>query len=108
MAESHMPILTDDMRKAASKKAVECRQRRAVVRKQLREGELSIPDLLEMDDEIIKRLPVRLVLSSFPSIGKIKAQKIMDELGISYNRRIGGLGKHQKNSLCNFSKKLSK
>lgn len=108
MARSPVPILTDDVRKAAAKKAIEYRQRRAEIRKQLKEGELSIADVLEMDDEIIKRMPVRLILSSLPSVGKVKAQKIMDELGIAYSRRVGGLGIHQRKALCDFGKKWAK
>lgn len=108
MVTAQVPALNNDERRAASQKAVAYRQRRAEIRAQLKAGSVSIADVLEMDDEAIKRLPVRLLLCSLPFVGKVKAEKIMDSLGISNSRRVGGLGKHQKEALCEFDRNRRK
>jgi len=39
------------------------------------------------------------VLESMPGVGKVRAQRIMEKLGISPNRRVRGLGTHQRQAL---------
>jgi ribosomal protein S13 len=34
-----------------------------------------------------------------PGVGKVRAQRIMEKLGISPNRRVRGLGTHQRQAL---------
>jgi ribosomal protein S13 len=39
------------------------------------------------------------VLESLPGLGKVKARKLMEEIGISETRRIQGLGDQQRKKL---------
>ncbi|NDH48015.1 MAG: integration host factor, partial [Acidimicrobiia bacterium] len=39
------------------------------------------------------------MLESLPGLGKVKARKIMEEVGIADNRKIQGLGAQQKKAL---------
>ena len=39
------------------------------------------------------------VLESLPGVGKVKARRTMEELEISENRRVRGLGTHQRRAL---------
>ena len=39
------------------------------------------------------------LLESLPGVGKVKAKKIMEEIGIADNRRVQGLGQQQKAAL---------
>jgi ribosomal protein S13 len=42
---------------------------------------------------------VKSLLESLPGVGKVKAGKLMDEIGIADNRRVQGLGAQQKAAL---------
>jgi ribosomal protein S13 len=44
-------------------------------------------------------LKVIAMLESLPGLGKVKARKIMEEVGIADNRKIQGLGTQQKKAL---------
>ena len=50
-------------------------------------------------DDTIGKLKVVSLLESLPGVGKVKARKIMDEIGIADNRRVQGLGQQQKAAL---------
>jgi len=47
----------------------------------------------------VGKLKVVSLLESLPGLGKVKARKIMEEVGIADNRKIQGLGAQQKKSL---------
>lgn len=104
MSKSQIPTLSDAERREAARKAVICRQKRSEVRKQLKEGLLTLSDVFAMEDKAILRMPVRLLLASLPWVGKAKSLKIMDKIGIAHNRRIGGLGSQQIKALLAFEK----
>lgn len=95
-----LPQLTDEQRRQALRKAVELRTRRARIREQLKCGELSLEAVLErIEDEAIGRMRVHYLLTSLPQVGKVTANRIMEDLGIPPNRRVQGLGKRQKAEL---------
>jgi ribosomal protein S13 len=51
-------------------------------------------------------MKVSTVLESLPGVGKVRAQKIMEELDISATRRVRGLGSKQRELLLTkFGKK---
>lgn len=95
-----LPQLTDEQRRQALRKAVELRTRRARIRERLKRGELSVETLLtQVDDEAVGRMRVHYLLTSLPQVGKVTANRIMEDLGIPPNRRVQGLGKRQKEEL---------
>jgi len=95
-----VPELTNEQRVEFLRKAAEQRVRRAAFREELKEGTVSLAEALERaDDPVIGRLHVRLLIESLPRCGKAKAQKIMDEIGISPSRRVQGLGVRQRELL---------
>ena len=101
-----IPKLTADERSEALKKAQQVRSRRSDIRKQLKNGDLTVAELLQQaDDEIIGKMRVKYMLESLPQIGKATAAKIMEEVGIDEIRRIQGLGSRQKADLL---KRLAK
>lgn len=99
-----VPYLSNEQRKIAAQKAVEARQRRAQVIGQLRRGEASFQDVLSSDDDAILRMPVSQLISSLPRIGKARTRKAMSDLHISPSRRVGGLGRKQRQALLEFEK----
>jgi len=64
-------------------------------------GTLSLAELLERadSDEVIGKMKVISVLESLPGIGKVKARRIMDEVGVADSRRVQGLGSVQRQRL---------
>jgi ribosomal protein S13 len=74
---------------------------RAEVKERLKMGSLSFTEVLAMaeTDELIAGIKVLAVLESLPGVGKVKARRTMDEVGIADTRRIRGLGDQQRKSL---------
>tara|TARA_Y100000768_G_scaffold313177_1_gene247903 strand:+ start:499 stop:813 length:315 start_codon:yes stop_codon:yes gene_type:complete len=95
------PKLTDEQRRAALEKAAEARRVRAELKALIKMGSLTISEVLEKSDsnEIVSRTKVLAVLESMPKIGKVKARRIMKEIGIAESRRLRGLGDQQRAAL---------
>ena len=56
-------------------------------------------EALASDDVHIAKMKVVAMLEALPKVGKVKARRIMDEIGIADNRRIQGLGAQQRAAL---------
>jgi hypothetical protein len=95
------PTLTPEQRADALAKAAAARQQRAGVKLALKEGSLSLVDLLARagSDQAIGGLKVSAALTSLPGLGKVKAARLMERLGIAESRRLRGLGVKQKEAL---------
>ena len=95
------PQLTDEQRRAALAKAAEARRARAELKEKLKMGSLTLTELLAgaEGDDIIAKMKVLAVLESLPGVGKVKARRTMEEIGISESRRVRGLGDQQRASL---------
>lgn len=95
------PALSDEQRQAALAKAAEARRARAELKERLKMGSLSLPELLEQaqSDEMVAGIKVLAVLESLPGVGKVKARRTMDEIGIADTRRLRGLGEQQRKAL---------
>jgi ribosomal protein L9 len=100
MAGQKLPELTAEQRKAALEKAARVRRERAEIKKKLKAGHLKVGDIISRaDDDIYGKMTVKSVIESLPGIGKMRATKIMQEIGISQSRRIKGLGVNQIKAL---------
>lgn len=94
------PQLSPEERQAALEKAKIARAKRAEVREKLKQGELTLEQVLDMrDDPIIGRMKVSALIETLPGYGKIKAEKAMAELEIAESRRLKGLGERQRKAL---------
>lgn len=95
-----IPQLSAEERQAALEKAKAARIKRAQVRDDLKNGKLSLQDVLAMkDDPIVGRMKVSTLIETLPGYGKPKAEKIMGELKIAESRRLKGLGERQEAAL---------
>ena len=95
-----LPPLSDAERRAALDKAAAARKARAELRGQIKNGEVSIQEVLNRaDDPIVGRMRVSMFIESLPGYGKAKAARLMEELDISPSRRIKGLGTRQREEL---------
>jgi hypothetical protein len=95
------PQLTPEQRQAALAKAAEARKARAEIKEKLKMGSLTLKELMVQgtSDETVGKMKVLAVLEALPGVGKVKARRTMEEIGISETRRIRGLGEQQKKSL---------
>jgi hypothetical protein len=95
------PTLSADQRQAALEKAAAARKQRAELKDRLKMGSVSLKELLDQgqSDEVIGKMKVLAVLESLPGLGKVKARRVMDEVGISDTRRVQGLGDQQRRKL---------
>jgi ribosome recycling factor len=103
-----LPTLTPEQRADALKKAAAARKKRAELKAELKSDRKTLADVLKMadKDETIGKMKVSTVLESLPGVGKVRAQKIMEELDISATRRVRGLGSKQRELLlARFGKK---
>jgi ribosomal protein S13 len=50
-------------------------------------------------DEVVAKMKVLAVLESLPGLGKVKARRLMEDVGISETRRVQGLGEQQRRKL---------
>lgn len=92
-----LPELTPEQRAQALEKAAEARRKRAAVKNRLKNSQGSLKDVIDSGrtDETIGKMKVSALLESMPGVGKVRAQQIMDEIGIAATRRVRGLGNHQ-------------
>ena len=92
------PQLTAEQRQAALAKAAIARRARAEVKDRLKMGSLSLPELFTLagTDETIGKIKVLAMLESLPGVGKVKARRVMDDVGIAKTRRVQGLGAQQR------------
>lgn len=81
--------------------AAEARRVRAEIKELLKMGTLSLSELLDRSDneKILAKMKVLSVLEALPKLGKVKARRTMDEVGISESRRLRGLGSQQRAEL---------
>ena len=95
------PQLSPDQRAAALAKAALVRVARAELKDKLKAGSMSLTECFEAaeSDDVAAKLKVLTMLESLPGVGKIKARRIMDDIGIADSRRVKGLGAQQRIAL---------
>lgn len=95
------PALTQEQRVAASRLAVANRRRRAEVKKLVKSGSLTLEELFVMaeNEDCVAQMRAFDLVSALPSVGEVKARRIMQEANIAQSRRIRGLGPKQRAEL---------
>jgi hypothetical protein len=95
------PVLTPEQREQALAKAAEARRARAELKERLKMGALSLSSLLSQaeGDDHVGKMKVLAVIEALPGVGKVKARRTMEEIGIADTRRVRGLGEQQKRAL---------
>lgn len=92
-----LPILTAEQRRAALEKAAAARQVRADLKVRLKSSRASLTDVIQESkvNEVVAKLRVVDLLQAMPGVGKVRAQEIMQRIGIADSRRLRGLGSQQ-------------
>lgn len=99
------PALTPEERAAALAKAARIRKERAALKRQLKVGEISLREALDMaaKNEALAKMRVLTLLESLPSLGKVKARRVLNQVGIAESRRVKGLGANQRAELLRIT-----
>jgi hypothetical protein len=92
-----LPSLTPEQRAAALDKAAAARRERAEIKNRIRYSGASPIEVLRegQTNEVIGKMKVSALLQCIPGVGKVRAQQIMERVGISESRRVRGLGTNQ-------------
>ena len=95
------PPLTPQQRADALQKARQVRGERAEVRANLKNGTVTLAQVIATADEndVIAKMKVFSLLTAVPGVGQARAEKIMTRNGIAGSRRIRGLGANQRAGL---------
>jgi len=95
------PSLSPEQRQAALEKAGIARRERAELKEKLKMGSINLRELLGLAEksDVVGKMKVLAVIESLPGVGKVKARRTMEEIGISETRRVRGLGEQQRKSL---------
>nr|DAN51854.1 MAG TPA: Integration host factor MIHF [Caudoviricetes sp.] len=89
-----LPQLTPEERSAASQKAIETRKARMRLKREMKEGNLSVAAAIELP--VMQRMKVFEFIRAIPGIGINRAREFMLSNSIADNRRVGGLSKHRR------------
>ncbi|RFA21300.1 guanylate kinase [Subtercola boreus] len=93
-------------RVAASKAAVAARRARAAVKNEVIAGRRAAVDVatvgLAEADSVEAGLRVRDLLLCIPGLGPVRVDRMLDRLDISRSKRVGGLGRHQRERLVEY------
>lgn len=89
-----IPLLTKEERSTASQKAIEPRRTRMRLKREMKEGNLSVAAAIELP--VMRRMKVFEFIRAIPGIGPNRAREFMLANSIADNRRVGGLSKHRR------------
>jgi hypothetical protein len=65
----------------------------------VRSGGVDVRQILESKDPLIRTIKVVTVVENLPSLGKVKARRILDEVRVSANLKIEHLDSERRSSL---------
>ena len=95
------PQLDPAQRQAALEKAAAARRQRAELKEKLKMGAVTLSSLLDQaeTDDHVGKMKVLAVIEALPGVGKVKARRTMEDIGIADTRRVRGLGDQQRKAL---------
>jgi hypothetical protein len=94
-----LPTLTPEQRQAALVKASEARKARSELLAALKDGTITMTEVLAREDDVVKKIKVAAAVKALPGYGPAKASAVLARAGIPDMRRIGGLGEQQRRKL---------
>ena len=89
-----LPQLTPEQRFASSQKAIETRKARMRLKREMKDGKLSVAEAIQMP--VMQRMRAYEFIRAIPGIGTSRAKEFMLANSIADNRRVGGLSEHRR------------
>lgn len=89
-------------RMEALERANHIRTRRAQLKRDLRAGKTTIDRLLEAPPDYLETAKVFDMLLATPKLGRVKANKILQQCRISPSKTVGGLSDRQRGELVDL------
>ena len=83
----------------ALKRANEIRVRRAQLKRDLKEGQARIEEILTGPPDFVETAKVFDILMSVPKFGRVKAARLLNQCRISQSKTVGGLSERQRGEL---------
>jgi len=93
------PPLDPEARRRNAELAIAARRERSKIKSALKEGSLSMREIFESSSAAAQRMRVIELLTSLPQMGPLRAESLMEKVGIARTRRIAGLGVRQRREL---------
>ena len=93
------PSLDPQTRRRNAELAIAARRERSKIKSALKEGSLSMREIFDSSSAAAQRMRVIELLTSLPQMGPLRAESLMEKVGISRTRRIAGLGIRQRREL---------
>jgi hypothetical protein len=97
--QAHAPLRSLDQRMEALKRANDIRVKRARLKKDLKEGRVSIDQILREPPEFVSTAKVFDMLMAVPKFGRVKAARFLNQCRISQSKTVGGLSDRQRAEL---------
>ena len=99
-----LPNVTPEQRAKALENAAQVRKARKELKENIKTGKTDPASVLKTrkDDPLVSKMKVKEFLQAIPGIGGAKADKIMHDVDIPGNRRLGGLGIRQAEALLEY------
>ena len=98
-AKSSTPGRSQTQRMEALERANHIRTRRAQLKRDLRAGKVRIDSLLESPPDYLETAKVFDMLLAVPKYGRVKANRVLQQVRISPSKTIGGLSDRQRTEL---------
>lgn len=95
--DSPHSVFDADARARGRERALAARQRRAQIKRDLRDGATTVDAVLaeRLTDPVVGRMRVTDLLESLPGVGPVRAADVLTRCSIAPSRRLRGLGEHQ-------------
>ncbi len=100
--QAQAPVRSLDQRMEALKRANDIRVKRAKLKKDLKEGRVSIEHILGDPPEYVWTAKVFDMLMAVPKFGRVKAARFLNQCRISQAKTVGGLSERQRAELISL------
>jgi S13-like H2TH domain len=97
--QAQAPERSLDQRMEALKRANDIRVRRAQLKRELKDGSVSIEAVLRNPPQYVETAKVLDMLMAVPKFGRVKAARLLNQCRISQSKTVGGLSDRQRSEL---------
>jgi hypothetical protein len=97
--QAKAPARSRDQRMEALKRANDIRVKRAQLKRDLKDGQAKIEDILRRPPEYVATAKVFDILMAVPKFGRVKAGRFLTQARISQSKTVGGLSDRQRAEL---------